>query len=145
MSAYYDRERRTTYRIPTYRKVRSPHHRMHFGYLAAALAILTVLAGLAIWFYQYQFGSEHHEVFTITRLDDQSNGSSHKYLVFARLPDGTTKVYEDTDAWFHGKTNSSDLYGSLTVGETVNCDVYGYRIHLTSGYQNLLGCKQVTP
>lgn len=134
---------RITYRVPTYGRVRSPQHRMHAGWLAGWLIALLLVTFGAWAFYNFEYGTEHHETFTITRLDDQSSGNGHKYLVFARLPDGTLKVYEDTDAWFHGKTNSSDLFAALSVGEKVDCNLYGWRNHLLSSYQDLLSCQKV--
>jgi hypothetical protein len=135
---------RATYRVPTPRRVRSSDHRMHFGCLGLTLVAVIVLGLLGWWFTSYEYGTEHHETFTVTRLDDQSNGSSgHKYLVFGRLPDGTARVYQDTDAIFHGKMNSSDLYAQLQVGRTYNCNLYGVRNHLLSGYQDLLSCTEV--
>ena len=135
---------RTTYRVPTPGRVRSSGHRMHSGCLGLFLLAVVVIALGAWWFTSYEYGTEHHETFTVTRLDDQSSGSSgHKYLVFGRLPDGTAKVYEDTDAIFHGKMNSSDLFAQLQVGRTYDCDLYGVRSHLFSGYQDLLSCTQV--
>jgi hypothetical protein len=105
---------------------------------AVVLPVILVLIG--IWFGQTEYGTVHHETFTVASLDDQG-GSQHKYLVFTT--DG--HVYEDTDAWFHGKADSSDVWGrflSAGTGATWDCPVYGYRNHFLSSYQDILdGCK----
>jgi hypothetical protein len=108
------------------------------GCLGAAI----VVAVLAILFWQVQYGTEHTVTFTVKSLDDQSSGSSHKYLVFTE--EGTE--YEDTDTWLHGKTDSSDIYNWLTIGHEYDCPVYGWRNHITSSYEDILdGCRDITP
>jgi len=108
------------------------------GAIVAAVALL--IAAVAGWHYEY--GTQHRVTFTIKSLDDQANGSNgHKYLIFTT--DG--RVYEDTDSWLHGKTDSSNIWAQLSVGQTWDCPVYGYRNTLFSSYPDILdGCKQVT-
>ena len=131
---------RTVYRMPSYGKARSRQHRMHPGWLAGILAVLIVLAGLGAWFYQYEYGSEHSVTFTIASKDDQASGSNgHRYLIFTTRGE----TYQDTDAWFHGKVNSSSMWFQLQVGHSYRCTIYGYRVALLSGYPDLLYCKQV--
>lgn len=140
------RGQRQVYGVPTYSRVRSGEHRMHWGCLGAVLAFLAVVIGLAVWFSVYEYGTETSAVFTVRQLDDQSSGSSHKYLIFTEVP-GTTKpaeVFEDTDAWFHGKWNSSNLYSNLTAGSTYRCTVYGFRNGVLSSYRDLLVCSRIT-
>jgi hypothetical protein len=117
---------------------------MHFGWLIGWLLAITAVVLLSIGFTTMEFGTEHIVTMTVSQLDDQGGGNSHKYLVYAANV-GTnheSTVFEDTDAWFHGKTNSSDLWFALQhyVGKTIRCDVYGYRIHLLSSYQDILWC-----
>lgn len=103
-----------------------------------ALLAGAAVALAAIGFWNMEYGTEHNVTFTVKSLDDQSHGSTHKYLVFAT--DGS--VYENTDSWFHGKTDSSNVQGMFTVGDTYTCPVYGYRITLFSSYQDILdGCR----
>jgi hypothetical protein len=145
----YERARaratRTTYRVPTYGRVRSQEHRMHWGCLGGLLLAALAVVIFGSWFWQMEYGTQHTVTFTVTQLDDQSTGSSgHKYLVFGKLADGRPVVFENTDAWLHGKTDSSDIQAALNqqVGKTITCPVYGYRNHLFSSYQDILdGCK----
>lgn len=110
------------------------------GALAVLAGIVVVVLGLIFWHMEY--GTQHDVTFTIKSLDDQASGSKgHKYLIFTT--DG--HVYENTDAWFHGKTDSSNLWAGFSVGQTWTCPVYGYRNTLFSSYPDILdGCKQVT-
>lgn len=106
------------------------------------LAGVAVLALFGLWGYHMEYGTQHEVIFTVKSLDDQASSSGHKYLVFTT--DG--RVFENTDAWLHGKTDSSNIQAWLTAGHTYRCPVYGFRIFLTSSYQDILdGCKDVTP
>lgn len=106
-----------------------------------SIIIAVVFAGLFGMFWHYEYGTERSVTFTVKSLDDQSTGSSgHKYLVFAT--DGT--VYENTDSWFHGKTDSSNVQNLFEAGGTYRCPVYGYRNTFLSSYQDILdGCKKL--
>jgi hypothetical protein len=139
--SYRDRQ---TYVLPRPRHIRSSEHRWHWGGWLAVLVILAALAGLGAWFNSFEYGTETSVVFTVKNLDDQSTGSSgHQYLVFTYLPGTTTpgEVFKNTDAWFHGKTNSSDIQSALVPGHTYRCTVYGKRRHLTSSYRDILVCS----
>jgi hypothetical protein len=107
------------------------------------IAAAIVLVVIAIWSWHAEYGTERTVTFTVKSLDDQSQGSSgHKYLVFAT--DG--QVYENTDSWPHGKTDSSSVQALFTVGGTYRCPVYGFRLFWASSYPDILdGCTQVTP
>jgi hypothetical protein len=139
---------RPTYRYPTYGNLRDPGKRVH---PVSGLVVLTVLAGLVIaglisfWTWSYQFGTETHVQITVQRLDDQATGSSgHQYLVFTRGTDSQPgETFKNTDAFWHGKFNSTDLQAQLQPGHTYDCDVYGHRNHFTSNYRDLLSCKLI--
>lgn len=132
---------RSTYRVPTYSRVRSSEHRMGFGCLGILLLALLCIGIAAPLFWNYEYGTEHMVTLTVGSKDDQASGSNgHNYLIFDEVHG---VVYEDTDAWFHGKLNSSDLYLKLKVGRTYRCDVYGWRNHVFSSYQDLLWCNRL--
>lgn len=141
-NAGYTAQSRQTYRFPTYSRIRSPHHQWHVGWMMSILGVIALIVFLAASFWQYEYGSEKTVTFTITRLDDQAQSKGHKYLIFGTDPQGKNVIYENTDAWFHGKTDSSDIWAAMQVGQTWRCPVYGYRIHISSSYQDILdGCK----
>ncbi len=75
--------------------------------------------------------------FKVVRLERVTSGSgdgaSSKYLVFT---DGET--FENTDSLWHGKFNSSDVYGHLQVGKHYRANVYGWRIPFMSSYRNII-------
>ena len=64
---------------------------------------------------------------------------SSKYLVFGEdVETGETRVFQNTDSFFRGKFDSSNVYGSLKKGETYTVTVVGYRIPLFSWYENII-------
>jgi hypothetical protein len=108
--------------------------------IALGAAVIVGLVAYLGWHYEY--GTEHNVTFTVKSLDDQSSGSSHKYLVFTT----NDTVYQDTDSFLHGKQDSSNIYAWLTVGDTYECPVYGYRNFFASSYEDILdGCRDITP
>ena len=141
-----DRNRQAYY-LPRPRNIRSSQHRFHPGAWAVVILVLALLAGLTAWFNTYEYGTETSVVFTVKQLDDQagSNGS-HKYLIFTDEPGTHTpaEVFKDTDAIFHGKWNSSNLYSYLAAGSTYRCTVYGFRSGFRSSYRDALVCSQIT-
>jgi len=117
----------------------------------AGCAVLSVIAVVAIVFgavacWQVEYGSEGTVTFTVQSLQaTQGSNSSVNYMVFTT--DG--QVYQDSDAWLHGKTDSSNVWAKFEdagVGATWTCPEYGYRNTLFSSYKDLLdGCKLVSP
>lgn len=138
---YRDRD---TYRVPRPRNIRDRDKRVSpvSGVVTiVVLAVLAVLGLIAFWTYSYQFGSEQTVALTVNRLDDQATGSSgHKYLVFTTRADGTAEVFQNTDSFFHGKWNSSDVQAGLKPGTKYACDVYGHRHPVLSQYRIILSC-----
>jgi len=141
-SAYRER---STYYVPRPSRIRSDSHRLHIGSWLILLAILGGLAGISYWVWSYQFGTETHVTLTVASKDDQATGSNgHQYLIFTRgTPTTPGETFKDTDAFWHGKFNSTDLYAQLVPGHTYDCDVYGHRNHFTSNYRDLLNCRLI--
>jgi hypothetical protein len=110
----------------------------------AVLALLMLVVGGIGWHMEY--GTEHSVTFTITGIEDQGGYNSHKYLIFT-THDGRTEVFENTDAFLHGKNDSSDVQARFVAagkGSVWNCPVYGFRNFFSSSYRDILdGCKQV--
>lgn len=75
--------------------------------------------------------------FTVTDKDRIVTGSgegvSSKYLVFTDI-----ETFENTDSFLRLKFASSDLQGSLKVGETYTAEVYGWRVPVFSTYRNIV-------
>ena len=130
---------RTSYYIPTPRRVRSPQHQWHMAGITTTIAVLVLLVlGIASC-QHFEYGTEHLVTFTIASKDDQASGNNHQYLIFTR--GGHT--FKDTDAWFHGKLNSSDVWAGLHTGQRYTCDVYGWRNHVLSSYPDIIWCAGV--
>lgn len=101
--------------------------------IATALIVLFVggCGGCVIY---KSYGTK--EDVTIHVRDKERTGGDHgKYLIFT---DG--EVFQDTDAWLNGKTDSSDLYSKLEPGGTYHCTVNGWRFSPFSWYRNILHC-----
>lgn len=138
---------RQSYYIPRPSRMRSSHHYFHPVAWLVTILVLAIIAGLVAWFNTYEYGTETSAVFTVKQLDDQASGSnSHQYLIFTDVPGTHTpgEVFKDTDAIFHGKWNSSNLYNYLTAGDTYRCTVYGFRNGILSSYRDALVCSQIT-
>lgn len=65
-----------------------------------------------------------------------NKGTSSKYLVFTE-----NETFENTDAIFLGKWNSSDIQGALRIDSTYQARVYGWRIPFLSTYRNIVKIK----
>lgn len=115
------------------------------------VAIVLALAGLIGWHFEY--GTQQTLTFKVTGLDDQGSYQGHKYLVTTTEVGGDNpgriEVLKDTDAWLHGKHDSSDVWARFVnagAGAVWRCPVYGYRLFLTSSYRNILdGCTLISP
>lgn len=112
----------------------------------AVLALVLLLVGGIGW--QFEYGTQHTVTFKVTGIEDQGSGyGHHKYLIFTQH-DGKTEVFENTDAFLHGKNDSSDVQARFQAagnGAIWKCPVYGFRNFFSSSYRDILdGCKQVT-
>ena len=68
----------------------------------------------------------------------KSSNKVDKYLIF------TDKgVLENTDLWFIGKFNSSDLYSQIEIGHKYKVEVVGVRIPIFSQYKNIVKIEEV--
>jgi hypothetical protein len=47
-------------------------------------------------------------------------------------------VYEISDQLFMLKFNSSDIYSSISIGDTITIKVSGARVHVMSTYPNII-------
>jgi hypothetical protein len=98
---------------------------------------VAVIIGI-IYFFVMEFGTQHDVTFRIASKDDQSGQSGHTYLIFT----GRNHELVNSDAMWHGKHDSSDLWARMHVGDTYTCPVYGYRRYWPTSYMDILdGCK----
>jgi len=101
------------------------------GFCIFSIIILWVSGAL------YQHLTSDVVIIKVDSKERVQNQDSSKYLVFTEK-----EVFENTDALFRLKFDSSDLYGKLKEGGKYTCDVYGWRISLFSMYRNLVSCTE---
>lgn len=67
-------------------------------------------------------------------------GDKDKYLIMTE--DGT---FENTDAWYRWKWDSSDVQGkaSANKGKRVEIEKYGWRLGFMSWYENVVGIQPI--
>ena len=112
-------------------------HKLIFG-----LVIAVFLGGIVYTVAWY--GTEEEITITVTDKERivEASGSgedatvSSKYLVFT-----DKETFENTDALFLGKFNSSDIQGRLHKDSTYTVVVYGWRIPFLSSYRNIVEIK----
>lgn len=102
---------------------------------------IALALSVALWggFYWMAYGTEDTLTFKVEGKERIQSGDDGKWMIYA--VGGET--YENTDAWFHGKTHSTDLYRDIVVKHTLRCKVNGFRSGLLSSYKNLLECVDV--
>lgn len=71
--------------------------------------------------------------FKVKRVTETADRGG-RYLVFTETDD----VYQNEDAWFYGKWDSSDLQSQMDPGECYRAKVTGYRIRFMSWYPNII-------
>lgn len=70
-------------------------------------------------------------------------GDSQKYLIFTKTSNGEERVFENTDALFAGKFDSSDYYAKIKIGKTYKFKTIGFRIPFLSEYENIIEFEEV--
>ena len=111
-------------------------------YLAIALVIAIVIGLLAIWLVPQTVTND--TTITVTDKVVKVDGNNSRYLVFAG-----SDVYEITDAVYvigdaaQMRFDSSDLYGSIDVGDTYDIHTVGLRVPFLSWYPNIMSASEV--
>lgn len=105
------------------------------GVLVGCLLVLIILGGCSGGCYAVKTGNQS-DVTLHVKDKERTGGDSGKYLVFTR-----EGVFQDTDNWFLGKTDSSDVYNELERGKAYRCRVQGWRFSLVSWYRNIIRCE----
>lgn len=106
------------------------------GIVVLVTATILTFIGLEVAYYQ----TAETVTFTVTDKEtiatsDGENVSS-KYIVFTE-----NETFENTDLFFGGKFNSSDIQGKLKKGKTYTAKVYGWRVPFFSMYRNIVVIK----
>ena len=108
-----------------------------------ALVAITIVGALSTWLVP-QFVSED-KIIEVTDKTTKFDGSRSRYLIF-----DNADVYEITDAVYivgadagTARFNSSDIYGSLKIGESYNIHTVGIRVPLLSWYPNILSAEPI--
>ncbi|WP_375180701.1 hypothetical protein, partial [Enterococcus rotai] len=92
----------------------------------------------------YTIASYHNEntyVIKVTDKETKTSDDSSKYLIFGDDEKGNAKVFENTDAIFARKFNSSDLYAEIEIGKTYEFKTVGFRIPFMSSYENIMNSR----
>jgi hypothetical protein len=102
------------------------------------LVPILLVGGVGCQVAYYQTGED--VTFTVSSKEriTESSGSgetlsvSSKYLVFTDV-----ETFENTDLFFIGKFNASDVQGKLQVDSTYTMKVYGWRVPFLSMYRSV--------
>lgn len=111
--------------------------------MTKVIIVLIIIFG--IFLIKIDVYNDHTCTATVTdkeRIVDKDNTS--KYLIFTETEGGKVVVFENTDSFFRGKFDSSDIQGSIKIGKTYDFTVIGYRIPLFSTYENIVDCYEIT-
>lgn len=108
--------------------------------LKIGLVAVVVAAIVAVPGYSYFVSDTVRTKVTSTEVKRYKN--SDKYLVFTKAG-----VFENTDAWYRLKWNSSDMHNKAKgfVGQEVEIEKYGWRIPFLSMYENVVDVTPVNP
>jgi len=82
--------------------------------------------------------NDHTYIGTVTDKERINTEDGSYYLIFTEDIYGCMHVLKNEDNILRMKVDSSNIYGSLKIGETYNFTVIGYRIPLFSMYENIL-------
>lgn len=88
--------------------------------------------------------NDHHYVATVTKQERINAGEESYYLIFAQDDKGNYYEFKNEDNLFRLKFDSSRLYNEITVGETYDFTVVGYRITAFSCYENIIKVEKVS-
>lgn len=102
-------------------------------YFISSIAIFLSLCFVGYW---YTHGTIQTNEFTVISKERIVTSSSSKYLVFT-----DSLTFENTDSLMHMKFNSSDIYGSVILGECYKITYYGIRNHFMSIYPNIISIE----
>ena len=79
------------------------------------------------------YTNRQERIIHIKQITSINTNKSHKYLIFT-----DEGVFENTDALFIGKFNSSDLQNQILNAKVCKVETLGYRIPFLSEYPNIV-------
>lgn len=108
--------------------------RFDFLYVFIALGVVAII-GLIVGYVVLLKGSVREVTVNVSDKERvcESGNSECRYLFFT--DEGT---FENTDSLLFGKYRSSDVYGSVKVGQTYTFKVAGWRVPIFSSYPNVI-------
>lgn len=106
------------------------------SFLISAFTILItlgVIAGIVFEVYSTYHNPRIETVVVTDKSIKLSSKQDVEYLVYT-----DNGVYEISDQLFMLKFNSSDIYSSISIGDTITIKVSGVRVHVMSTYPNII-------
>lgn len=107
--------------------------------LLPLLLVMTLIIGSI----SMNYVNEQTYTITVTDTTVKRGGDYDKYLIFAKTNLGEDIVFENTDLFFKGKFNSSDIQAKLKVNKKYKITTLGYRIPFFSSYQNIIAAEEL--
>jgi len=102
--------------------------------------IIVLVLGLILAYPIAKFSSVEVIEVTITDKERISTGSGddleHKFLIYTK-----NEVFENTDALFQMKWNSTDVQNDLKKDSTYKVKVWGWRMPFFSTYRNIISIE----
>ena len=98
--------------------------------------VMLLISGFALFGAFYQYGTSDFTKCTVVEKERIVKKDSSKYLIFCE-----EEVFENSDAIWYGKFDSSDFYKDIRKGESYEFKVYGWRIPFLSKYRNIVKIK----
>lgn len=111
------------------------------GLVVVTVLVVVLLAALFGGAACYQLCTTDTATITVKGKERVTTGDGEtitsRYLVFTEH-----ETFENTDAIWHWKFDSSDVYGQLEEGKTYTVKVYGWRVPILSWYRNIVSVAQ---
>ena len=109
--------------------------------LKTIITLIIILVGVSVF---TDYVKTHNDItYTITVTDKERNSDHSKYLIWGDDENGNPLVFENTDTFWRGKFNSSNIQGALKEGGTYKITVVGFRIPIISWYQNIIKYEKI--
>lgn len=103
------------------------------------VAVVVGIVGLLL----YGSFNDTEYIVTVTDKERVNDGETSKYLVFCENEDGEVLVFQNSDEMLRGKFKSSNMQGYIKVGKRYKLTVVGFRIPITSVYQNIIKVEEI--